>query len=151
MFASYSNRSIKITTNEGEFSKLKSDTITVNYTAKSNKGFFASLDFELIDGKVDWEIVDSKNKPVFKGYVIYESGKVFRELTYPSNFLGGYLNNKEEIKSEKDMNGNIINIPDFNYLQFEVGSKSGEYKLKLKPINAEGRYIVKWSNKLTRK
>ncbi len=151
ILTSCSYSSIKYNTNEGKFAKSKLDTISVNYTAKSNRGFYASLDFELTDGKVDWEILNPKDEPVFKGYVIYENGKVYRELTYPTNFLGGNLNKKEEVKSETDTKGNIINIPDFNYLQFEVGSPSGEYKLNLKPSGAEGSYKIQWSDKLPRK
>jgi len=150
MFTSCSNSQIRFSTNEGQFSKSTED-ITVGFTIKSSKGFYSYLDFELTDGKVDWEIINPKNEPVFKGYVIYENGKVYRELTYPSNFLDGKLNNKEEVKSETDVKGNTINISDFSYLQFEAGSISGEYKLYLKPSKAEGSYKVQWSDKLPRK
>lgn len=151
MFTSCSS-GLKFITNEGKFSKSKTDTIVVEYPIKSSKGFYASLDFELTDGKVDWEIVNSKNETNFKGYVLYENGKVYRELTYPLNYMNGNgnLNNKEEVKSEKDTNGKIINLPDFNYLQFDT-SISGKYTLKLKPVDAEGSYKVVWSDKLTRK
>lgn len=150
MVTSCSNSPIKLSTNEGQFSK-STDNITVEFTIKSSKGFYASLGFELTDGKVEWEIVNPKNEPVFKGYVIYENGKVYRELTYPSNFLGGDLNNKEEVNSETDTKGNIIDIPEFGYLAFDTGSISGKYNLTLKPSNAEGSYKVQWSDKLPRK
>lgn len=84
--------------------------------------------------------------------MLYENGKVYRELTYPLNYMNGNgeLNNKEEVKSEKDTNGNKVNLQDFNYLQFD-SSTSGKYTLKLKPVDAEGSYKVVWSDKLIRK
>jgi len=151
VFTSCSN-GLKFVTNEGEFSKSKTDTIIVEYTIKSSKGFYDSLDFKLTDGKVDWEIVNPKNETIFKGYVLYENGKIYRELTYPLNYMNGNgnLNKKEEVKSEKDTNGNIINLTVFNYLQFDT-SIPGKYTLKLKPVDAEGSYKVVWSDKLIRK
>lgn len=142
---------IKYIISEGEFPQSKADPIRVDYTINSDNGFYASLDFELTSGKVDWEIVNPKDEPVFKGYVVYEDGKVYRELTFPSKYLGGQLNIKEEVKNEKDTNGNIIKIPDFSYLQFEAGSIAGEYKLYINPINAEGTYKMEWSDRLPRK
>lgn len=148
---SCSSTPIKYTTYEGSFSKLKAETIAVDIETKSSQGFYSSLDFNLTEGQVDWEILSPENELVFKGYVVYKDGKVYRELTYPLNYLSGTLNLKEEVKDEIDKNGNIIHIPDFNYLQFEVGSQSGVYKLNLQPINADGSYEVTWSNKLPSK
>ena len=145
---SCSSTPIKYTTSGGSFSKLEAETIAVDIETKSSQGFYASLDFNLTDGQVDWEIVNPENESVFKGYVLYEDGKVYRQLTYPSNYLSGTLNLKEEVKDEIDKNGNIIHIPDFDYLQFEVGNKAGMYKLNLKPINADGSYEIIWSDKL---
>ena len=139
---------IKYTTYGGSFSKLEAETIAVDIENKSSQGFYASLDFNLTEGQVDWEIISPENKSVFKGYVLYEDGKVYRQLTYPLNYLSGTLNLKEDVKDEIDKNGNIIHIPDFDYLQFEVGNKAGMYKLNLKPINADGSYEIIWSDKL---
>jgi len=129
-------------TNGGSLSKSNSQTITINYTYTSNNNLSASLDFELTDGKVDWEIMNPKKETVFKGYVIYENGKVYRELTYPSNYSSGYLNKRGE---------ETINIPDFNCLQSGKVSMSGEYTVYLKPQNAEGSYKVLWSDMLPEK
>jgi len=147
---SCSNTPIEHTTYEGSFSKLEAETISVDIDNKSSQGFYASLDFNLTEGQVDWEILNPENELVFKGYVVYEDGKVYRQLTYPL-YLSGTLNLKEEVKGEIDKNGNITHIPDFNYLQFEVDSQTGVYKLNLQPINADGSYEVIWSNQLPRK
>lgn len=132
----------KFITNEGEFSKSNSDAMTVEYTIKSSKGFYASLGFKLTDGKVDWEIVNPKNQIVFEGYMLYENGKVYRN---------GTSNEKEEVQSEVDTKGNKTDIRKVGYLQFDPGSVSGKYTLKLKPANAKGSYEVIWSDKLQRK
>ena len=149
MFTSCSYRKITETINEGNFAKSSSDTITVDYFIRHKEGFPASLNFELTYGKVDWEITNPKDKIVFKGYVLYENGKVYRELTYPLNYMNGNLNNKEEV-SETDTNGTIINMPYYNYLQFDT-SISGKYTLKLKPVKAEGSYKITWLNHFPRK
>jgi len=140
---------LKFSTIAGQFSKT-TDKIAVEYNNKSTKGFYASLDFELTEGKVEWEIVNSKNEPVFKGYILYENGKTYRELTYPLNYMNGNgnLNSKEKVLNGVDVNGN--KILDFGYLQFDT-SISGKYNLKLKPINASGSYKLIWSDKLPRK
>lgn len=65
---------------------------------------------------------------------------MYRQLTYPKDYRA-YLNNKEVISD----------VPDFNYLQFEMGSLAGTYKLVFKPDNAEGSYIVEWSDRLPKK
>jgi len=137
---------------EGVFSKSIVNTMTASFTSNSNAGFYASLDFELNAGKVDWEIVNPKDKTIYRGYVVFENGTVFRELiysTYPLN--GGYPNSKEEVKNEIDKSGKTITIPDFAYLQFDYDSIPGDYKLILKPSNAEGSYRIEWSDKLPRK
>ena len=142
------NNPNNIITNDGKFSNSKADTLTVKYTINHNRGFSATLDFKLTEGKVDWEIVNPKNVTVLRGYVIYENGKVFRELTYPTHYMNGQYNNKEEITSETDSDGNVINLADFGYLQFEPGSIAGEYTLKLTPENAEGSYSMLWANRI---
>jgi len=143
---------IKYEANEGAFSKSIVNTMTATYTSNASSGFYASLDFELNAGKVDWEIVNPKDKTIYRGYVVFENGTVFRELiysTYPLN--GGYPNSKEEVKNEIDKSGKTITIPDFAYLQFDYDSIPGDYKLILKPSNAEGSYRIEWSDKLPRK
>ena len=142
---------IKLTEQEGKFLKPNSEIISNKYEIKSNNGFFASIDFDLKEGKVEWEIVNPKGEVVFKGYVVNESDETYRQLTSPTNFLGGRQNQKEVVKDETDLKGNIIHAVDFGGLQFDVGSPSGVYILSLKPINAEGSYTVKWSDGLPRK
>ncbi|MBZ9685329.1 hypothetical protein G9F72_003060 [Clostridium estertheticum] len=132
----------KFITNQGELSQPKSDTMAVEYTIKSSKGFFVSLGFKLTEGKVDWEIINPKNETVFKGYMLYENGKVYRN---------GNLNEKEEVQSEVDDKGNKTDIRKVGYLQFDPGNIPGKYTLKLRPVNAEGSYEVIWSDKLLRK
>lgn len=148
MLTSCSYREITETINEGNLTKSSSDTITVDYFIRHKKGFPALLYFELISGKVDWEITNPKNETIFKGYVIYENGKVYRELTYPLNYMNGNLNSKKEVQSGLDKEGN--EIPEFVYLQFDT-SISGKYTLKLKPVNAEGSYKMAWSDRFARK
>ncbi len=152
IFTNFLYSPIKYKANEGVFSESSGNTMTATYTSKSTVGFYASLDFELKAGKVDWEIVNPKNKTIYSGYVIFENGKVFRELIYSSYpFNSGYLSGKEEVKNEIDRNGKSIIIPDFAYLQFDYDSIPGEYRLILKPKNVEGSYRVEWSDKLPRK
>ena len=101
IFTSCSYRKITETINEGKLAKSSSDSITVDYVIRHKEGFLASLDFELTAGKVDWEITNPKDETVFKGNVVYENGKVYRELTYPLNYMNGNgdLNIKKEVKS----------------------------------------------------
>jgi hypothetical protein len=150
MLTSCSYRKITETKNEGNLTKSSSDTITVDYIIRHKEGFPALLYFELTAGKVDWEISNPKDKTVFKGYVINENGKVYRELTYPLNYMNGNgnLNSKQEVQSGVDKEGN--EIPKFIYLQFNT-SISGKYTLKLKPVNAEGSYKMVWSDRFARK
>jgi len=138
------------TINEGNLIKSRSDTITVDYFIRHKEGFPASLDFELTSGKVDWEITNPKDETVFKGYVLYDDGKVYRQLTYPLNYMNGNgnLNSKEEVQSGLDNAGNEISKS--VYLQFDT-SISGKYTLKLKPVNAEGKYKIAWLNHFPRK
>ncbi|MGV8983407.1 hypothetical protein [Clostridium sp.] len=140
-------RGIQFSTNDGQFSN-SNDNISFEYNIKSGKGFYASLDFELTKGKVEWEIVNPKNESVFKGYTLYENGKTYRKLTYPLDYMNGNLNSKEAVQSGVDISGN--KILDFGYLQFDT-IISGKYNLKLKPINATGSYKMVWSDKLPRK
>jgi hypothetical protein len=127
--------------------------MAVSYNSRSINGFYASLDFELKDGKVDWEIVNPDNITVYKGYVIYEKGKTYRELTDSMYSLNGYscFKNREEVTNITDSNGKEVEIPDYSYLQFEMNSLRGIYQLILKPESAEGSYRIDWSNKLPRK
>jgi hypothetical protein len=129
------------TTNEGKLSKSDTKLITLDYKINSTEGFYASIDFDITDGKVEWEITNPKGEMAFSGYVANENGKTYRELRYPQNQLNSSMNNKEEVND----------VSDFNYLQFEVGSLAGIYQLKLKPLNSVGIYKVKWSDKLPRK
>jgi len=140
IISSCSNEPINTTKNKGTFSKTNTDIITNEYNIKSNKGFYAEIDFNLIEGKVHWEIVDPKGEKVFMGYVVNEDGKTYRELEYPK-YPSRNMNEKEEVKD----------YPDFNYLQFESGNLIGVYKLNLTPINAEGNYTVQWSDRLPKK
>ncbi len=125
----------------GDLSKTKSESITIDYEIKVQNGFSASIDFEIKEGKVDWEIVNSIGNIVFAGYVINENGTTYRQLTKPSTYFSGRFNQKEA----------IINEADFNSLQFEANSPSGIYKLILKPTNSEGNYKVVWSDRLANK
>lgn len=140
IISSCSNEPINTTKNEGTFSKADTDTITNEYSIRSNKGFYAEIDFNLVTGKVQWEIVDPKGEKVFKGYVVNENGKTYRELEYPK-YDNEHINEKEEVND----------IPNFNYLQFESGNLTGVYKINLTPINAEGNYTVQWSDRLPKK
>lgn len=155
IFTSCSYRKITETINEGTLAKSSSDSITVEYFIRHKEGFLAALDFELKSGKVDWEITNPKDKTVFKGNVVYENGKVYRELTYPSNYLNGYLNSKKEVKIETDIDGNISDLVDFRDIYFYTnsidGSISGKYTLKLKPVEAQGSYKITWLDHFPRK
>lgn len=154
LVTTFTNNPRNETINDGIFTKSISNPMTVTYNLNSNDGLHASLDFALKAGKVDWEIVNPENIIVYKGYVIFENAKVFKQITDFSYSLCGnyaYSKNKEEVKNEMDANGKIIIIPDFNYLQFDINSISGEYKLILKPTNAEGSYMMIWRNYLPRK
>lgn len=152
---SCSYRKITETINEGNFTKSSSDSITVDYFIKHKEGFPASLDFELTSGSIDWEITNPEDETVFKGNVVYENGKVYRELTYPLNYMDGNgdLNIKKEVKIETD--GNEGDLIDFSYLSFYTdsinGSISGKYTLKLKPTKAEGSYKITWLDHFPRK
>jgi hypothetical protein len=141
----------KHTVDEGKFLGAKSDAITVSYNIESKKDFYVSADFEIVSGRVDWEIVNPKNEPVFKGYVINENGKMFRELTYPSNYSGRITNEKLEVMHSKPSIVSENYNPSFIFpnLKFEPGYLLGEYKLKLTPINSEGSYKVQWSTEFT--
>ena len=44
---------IKLTEQEGKFLKPNSEIISNKYEIKSNDGFFASIDFDLKEGKVE--------------------------------------------------------------------------------------------------
>jgi hypothetical protein len=131
----------KLTKNDGKFINSKSDTIMCEYTMNSNEGFYLSIDFELKEGRVNWELLDPKGTVAFKGYVVNEAGKTYRELTYPTDYLKGAYKAKEE----------VTNKPDFNYLGFEYNNLVGDYKLNLNPVNAAGNYEVVWSDSLPQK
>jgi hypothetical protein len=145
------NRALNLSINKGEFSKSKSEVVTSKYEIKSTDGFFSRIDFELNEGKVDWEITDPKGEVIFKGYASNENGKTYRQLTYPPNFLGWDLTEKLEIVADKESDRGINKNPDFGYLQFDAGSPLGVYTLSLKPTNAEGKYTVMWSDGMAKK
>lgn len=140
------NKALNLSVNKGDFLKSKSEVMTNKYKIKSNDGFFCRIDFDLKEGKVDWEITNPKGEIVFKGYVINENGTTYRELTYPISPSQGWLNQKQEIKPGNDNEIGINNNPDFNYLQFDAGSSLGVYTLSLKPTTAEGKYTILWSD-----
>ncbi|MBU3143866.1 hypothetical protein [Clostridium sp. CF012] len=145
------NRTLNLSINKGDFSKSKSEVVTSKYEIKSTDGFFSRIDFDLNEGKVDWEITGPKGEAVFKGYASNENGKTYRQLTYPPNFSGWQLTEKLEILPDKNSENGINNNPDFGYLQFDSGSPLGIYTLSLKPKNAEGKYTVMWSDGIMKK
>jgi hypothetical protein len=148
LLTSCSNNPIHLTKNEGKFSKSNTEIISTKYEMKSTRGFFSSIDFELKEGSVEWEIINPKGDVVFQGYVVNENDKTYRELTYPRNYFGGGLDKRDVVKDDLDLKGNVIHGVDFGGLQFEVGSPSGIYTLNLKPARAEGSYIAVWSDGL---
>jgi hypothetical protein len=119
----------------------ESDAIISKYTINSESGFCSAIDFEITKGKVEWEITNPKGEIVFKGHVVSENGKTYRQLTEPLTYLSGRYS-KQEVPS---------NEIDFSYLQFEVGSIPGEYRLVLIPEGAEGSFLVEWRGGLPRK
>jgi hypothetical protein len=125
----------------GDFIKTKSDTITKEYRIRVTNGFSASIDFDINEGKVEWEIIDPEGDVAFTGYVVNENGSTFRQLTKPSSYHNGRFAEKEVVND----------VADFSYLQFESNSSSGTYKLKLKSKGAEGSYKVVWSDRLASK
>ena len=126
------NRGLNLKVDNGEFSKSKSEVMTSKYQIKSTDGFFSRIDFELNEGKVDWEITDPKGDAVFKGDVINENGKTYRQLTYPPNFSGWQLTEKLEILPDKNSEMGINNNPDFGYLQFNSGESFRYLYIKFK-------------------
>ena len=68
------NKVLNLSVNKGDFSKSKSEVITSKYELKSTDGFFSRIDFDLNEGKVDWEIIGPKSQAVFKGYASNENG-----------------------------------------------------------------------------
>ena len=134
-----SNSKIKYTVGEGKFEKSSKDIIETEYNNKSDHGFFALIDFDLTEGKVDWEIVQPNGEITHKGYVVYENGKIYRELTYPK--ITDSITNWGKVEIDKDE-------IEFKGLLFVENKSKGSYKLILKPLNAEEKYIIKWSNRL---
>jgi len=53
--------------------------------------------FILEAGKVDWQITNPKGEIIFAGYEIMENGKIYRQLTYPDNYLDGSENKKTDV------------------------------------------------------
>ena len=142
---------IKYTTNGGTFTKSESNDITAGFMSESTKGFYVSLDFELSDGRVDWEIRNPQNELVFKGNVFVENGKVYKELTGVPKYDPHILNKIEEVIDETDSFGKIIHGIEYSYLGFDSRSPTGEYRFILIPTGAEGSYMVQWSDKHLRK
>lgn len=145
------NKPINYTKQEGKFSKSNTETISNKYEMKYTNGFSAAIDFDLKEGKVDWEILNPKAEVVFSGYVVNDNGETYRQLiypVYPENHTRNLLNQKAVEQDETDLHGNILHVPDFGGLQFEIGSLSGTYTLNFKPDNAEGSYYVQWSDRL---
>jgi hypothetical protein len=146
------NRALNLKDDKGDFSKSASKILTSKYEIKSTDDFFSRIDFDLKEGKVDWEITNPKGEVVFKGYAINENGTTYRQLIYPQNYLnGGDLNQKQEVKSDIDGDGNIRIVPDFSNLYFMDVRSLGVYTLSLTPTNAEGKYTIMWSNGIVKK
>lgn len=128
-------------TSKGNFQKSESDTIIEEYSKKTDENFFVSLDFDLTEGKVDWEIVNPNGEIVYKGYVTNEQGTLYGQLTSPQDTaltgLADRFYKKEEIKRK----------PTYSILSI-MKSDPGMYKLRLKPTNAQGKYKVDWSSRL---
>jgi hypothetical protein len=145
------NRVLNLKDDKGDFSK-STNIMTSKYEIKSTDDFFSRIDFDLKEGKVDWEITNPKGEVVFKGYAINENGTTYRQLTYPLNYLiGKDLNQKQEVTSDIDGSGNIRSIPDFANLYFMDVRTLGVYTLSLTPTNAEGKYTIMWSNGIVKK
>jgi len=141
------NKALNLKNDKGDFSKSTSKIITSKYEIKSAKDFFSTIDFDLKEGKVDWEITNPKGLIVFKGYVVNENGITYRQLTYPTDYVsGGDENQKKEVKTGTDANGNIRNVPDFDFLEVFDVHFAGVYTLSLTPTKAEGKYTVSWSD-----
>lgn len=136
---------------EGKFSKTDQSLIELNYTAKAKEVCLVTVIFELTDGAVQCEIVDSDNKQVFSGNVVYENGKLYSEVLYSQNQSGQALNTKREVKTEVDSKGNTFVYPSFGGYSLNEGEASGKYTLYLRPQNAEGSYKVDWSDRFPRK
>jgi len=123
---------LNLKVDKGDFSKSKSEVMTSKYELKSTNGFFTRIDFDLQEGKVDWEIIGPKGEAIFKGYAINENGKTYRQLTYPPNFSGWQLTEKLEILPDKNSEMGINNNPDFGYLQFNSGESFRYLYIKFK-------------------
>jgi len=61
------NFALNLMINKGDFLKSKSEIIIDKYEIKSKNGFFSRIDFDLKEGRVDWEITTPKVDVVFKG------------------------------------------------------------------------------------
>lgn len=91
-------------TYEGIFQKSESDTIIEEYSRKTDGSYFASLDFDLTEGKVYWEIVNPHGETVYKGYITNEYGTIYGQITSPQKSVltgPGFADRfykKEEIK-----------------------------------------------------
>lgn len=138
---SCSNNPITFFKKEGKLAKSNSDTIDIEFEEGSKGDFYAYVEFQLKEGRVDWEIVNSKEEALFKGYVVKEDRKIYRELTYPSNYLNDSLNKKEEVKD----------IASFKPLVLKASGNIDKYKLIIKPIKAEGSYTLQWSDRMETK
>lgn len=141
------NKPLKVKEDTGDFSKSTATVLASKYEIKSTDDFFIRIDFDLKEGKVDWQITSPKGELIFKGYALNENGKTYRQLTYPTNYSNsGDLNKKQEITTDIDGAGNTRSIADFDGLYFMDVSSLGVYTLSLTPINAEGKYTALWSN-----
>ena len=113
----------KFTVNEGQIQKSDTESIEVKYNRKSSSSFYVSLDFELQEGRIDWEILNPEGQTEFAGYIVNENGKTFRQLTYPSDYELGSFNKKLEVSKVDFDPLDIYDDSPFGYC------KTGVYKL----------------------
>lgn len=141
IITSCSNNPITFFKKEGKLVKSNSDTISIEFEEGSKGDFYAYVEFQLKEGRVDWEIVNSKEEALFKGYAVREDEKVYRELTYPSNYLNDSLDKKEEVKD----------IASFKPLVLKSSGNIDKYTLIITPAKAEGNFTLQWSDRMATK
>ena len=101
--------------------------------------FSVFLNIDLTEGKVDWEILNPSGEAIYKGNVSSEGGKLYKQLTYPKDYA---------IQEGLDKKVEVVSGIEYGQLIIKPTSSSAVYKIILKPVNAEGCYTIKWSNKL---
>lgn len=136
---SKSNIKFEYTDSQGKFDKSNTEIMTNEYTHKSLDIFSVFLNIDLTEGKVDWEILNPSGEAIYKGNVSSEGGKLYKQLTYPKDYA---------IKEGLDKKVKVVSGIEYGQLIIKPTSSSAVYKIILKPVNAEGSYTIKWSNKL---